>query len=74
MQTNRLAPGVVRDAVRAVMVEAAPGAMSLADLHAAVVERVGRAVSESSVRSSVLLHPEAYVRVARGRYRLGGGA
>lgn len=74
MGANRLAPGVVRDAVRAVMAEAAPEAMSLADLHSAVVKRVGQEVSESSVRSSVLLHPETYVRVARGRYRLGDNA
>lgn len=74
MQANRLAPGVVRDAVRAVMVEAAPESLSLSELHAAVVKRIGQEVSESSVRSSVLLHPETYVRVARGRYRLGDGA
>lgn len=74
MDAQRLAPGVVRDAVHAVMAAAAPDALSLADLHARVVKRLGQQVSESSVRSSLNLHRDKYERVARGRYRLGDNA
>jgi hypothetical protein len=72
MKTKRLPPGVVRDAVHTVMQLAAPEALTLTDLHSKVVERVGQAVSESSVRSSLLLHPDTYVRTSRGHYRFAG--
>ncbi|MEV0343664.1 hypothetical protein AB0H49_32090 [Nocardia sp. NPDC050713] len=67
--TDRLRPGAVRDAI----LEALRGSkgLSVAEIHSAVVESLGREVPRSSVRSYLNLNtPEVFERVGRGAYRL----
>lgn len=65
-------PGYVRDAVDAVLAEAAPNDLSLADITARVSHRLGKTVPPSSVRSSLRLRGDAIARTSRGRYRHDG--
>ncbi len=67
--TKRIAPGLVRDAILAAFGPTAEP-ISVAQLHQAVVKRLGP-VPESSVRSYLLLNtPEKFTRVRRGWYAL----
>lgn len=71
MQTNitqRNAPGLVRDAIISAFRQA-NGELSLAEIHQAVVSRLG-AVPKSSVRSYLQLNtPAKFQKVRRGCYR-----
>jgi hypothetical protein len=60
---------VIRDAIQAVMIAAAPNDVGIAELQTQVEARLGRSVAPSSIRSSLNLNKSAYVRTSRGRYR-----
>jgi len=64
------APGTIRDAILAYLAEAAAGEASVAEIAAAVAQKLGK-VPASSIRSYLNLNvPEHFERVGRGRYRL----
>lgn len=68
--SERLEPGVVRDAIVQVLRESG-GEMAVAQIHEGVAGRIGRDVPASSVRSYLNLNtPRLFVRTARGKYRL----
>lgn len=74
--TTRTKPGHIRDAVDAVLAEASPDDLPLADITAKTSARLGHDVSASSVRSSLNLriNDGAVCRTTRGRYELGQNA
>ncbi len=64
------APGTIRDAILAYLAEAAEREASVAEIKAAVAEKLG-GVPASSIRSYLNLNvPDQFERVGRGRYRL----
>ena len=67
---TRRSPGVVRDAITRYLSEVETDA-SVDEIYAAVSNKLGGEVARSSVRSYLNLNtPEAFIRTARGRYRL----
>jgi site-specific DNA-methyltransferase (adenine-specific) len=68
--TTRLKPGSVRDAIVASLQESRRE-MTTAEIHDAVVARLGIDVPSSSVRSYLGLNtPGLFIRTNRGTYRL----
>lgn len=73
--TERLRPGQVRDAILDFLRGLGREDASVAEIEAAVSERIGRNVPRSSVRSYLNANtPSLFLRTQRGRYRLGGAA
>jgi len=70
--SDRRAPGEVRDAIVAVL-RGRQQEASVTEIHAAVEKRLGK-VAASSVRSYLRLgtdsSPRLFMRVSRGRYKL----
>jgi site-specific DNA-methyltransferase (adenine-specific) len=69
VQRDRYSPGLVRDAILAVL-SSTPGALSVREIEAGVERLIGPAPT-SSVRSYLRLNtPELFVRESRGVYRV----
>lgn len=67
--TERLRPGVVRDAILEVL--RGSDGLSVEEIHSAVSQKLGRDVARSSVRSYLNLNtPETFRRIKRGVFRL----
>lgn len=69
---QRQPPGVVRDAIIATLSQERNQEKTIAEIIDGVHEILGNQVAPSSVRSYLRLHPERFVRVSRGQYRLKG--
>lgn len=67
---DRRRPGEVREAIRAFLGEV-KGEATVAEIYAAVNERLGGEIPASSVRSSLRLS-DLFVQTRYGRYRLSG--
>jgi hypothetical protein len=67
---ERHKPGVIRDAIVATFKQE-KRVMSVAEVRAAVSERLGEDVASSSVRSYLNINtPGVFLRTGRGQYRL----
>lgn len=67
---ERHRPGVIRDAIVATF-KHEKRVMSVAEVRAAVSERLGEDVASSSVRSYLNINtPGVFLRTGRGQYRL----
>lgn len=61
-------PGEIRDAILAALADGREA--SIKEIQRVVEDRFGAPVARSSVRSSLALQDELFVRTGRGRYRL----
>ena len=71
--SNRRAPGQIRDAIVAAL-QSKPKGASVKEIHTVVEEKLAGRVAPSSVRSYLRLRtdssPPLFARMARGRYKL----